>query len=89
MEVNQIMGKKEEKFMEEYDNKEKDVLDKVRYRDLFLDYIRYMSKSGDGEDIQKKRDLNKEDIQMHYEKGDEKKDYFEHMDKEDIPKDEI
>lgn len=34
------------KYMEEYDAKEKDVLDKIRHRDLFLDYLRYMEKSG-------------------------------------------
>lgn len=31
-----------------YVEKEKSVWDKQTYRDLFLDYIRYMSKSGEG-----------------------------------------
>lgn len=37
-----IIKYKFRKYMEEYDNKEKDVGDKIKYRDLSLEYFRYM-----------------------------------------------
>ena len=42
-----VVRYKYRKYMEEYDNKDKDVIDKVRHRDISLDYLRYMSSSGD------------------------------------------
>lgn len=35
------------KYMEEYDNKEKNVIDKIRHRDLSLEYFKYMLSNGD------------------------------------------
>lgn len=42
-----VVTEKYQAYMKIYDNKDKDILDKVEHRDLFYDYIRYMSKSGD------------------------------------------
>jgi hypothetical protein len=67
-----------QEYLDQYDQMADPSLSrKLSHRDLFLDYTRYMAKSGESQ----------RDIQMHYKKGDENKDYFEYMDKEDIPKD--
>lgn len=38
------------KYMEEYDEMEKTIGDKIRHRELALDYFRYMAKSSDNND---------------------------------------
>jgi hypothetical protein len=35
------------KYKEEYDNQEKSVFDKVRYRDLSMEFYRYMMSKGE------------------------------------------
>jgi len=42
-----IVRYKYKKYSEEYDNKAKDVFDKVRHRDISMDYLRYMCSSGE------------------------------------------
>ena len=37
------------KYMEAYDNKDKDVIDKITHRDLSLEYFRYMINNGERE----------------------------------------
>lgn len=41
-----IVKYKFRKYMEEYDNKDKNILDKIQHRDLSLEYYRYMINGG-------------------------------------------
>jgi hypothetical protein len=66
-------------YTDEYDQlSDPTIREKLNHRDLFFLYTKYMSKS----------DENKRDVQMHYKKEDRGKDYFEHLDPEDIPESE-
>ena len=42
----EVVECKYEKYLEEYDETDKTVLDKQRHRDLFFDYLRYVNSSG-------------------------------------------
>ena len=45
--LKKIVRQKFEEYRQSYEDMDKSIIDKINYRDTFMDYIRYMSKSGD------------------------------------------
>lgn len=73
-----------QEYLDKYDQlSDPSIREKLNHRDLFILYTNYMSKSEDK--IKSKSEL---DAEMHYKKEDKGKDYFEHLDPEEIPESE-